>query len=113
MSNIKIFESKKIRSAWNEADQKWYFSVADVVEALTDSNDVKQYIKRMRQRDPELNSNRGTICTLVEMTAVDGKRRQVQCANVEGLLRIIQSKQNFKELPEREARRLNAGKEKS
>lgn len=91
MSAIKIFESKKIRSAWNEADRKWYFSVADVVEALTDSNDVKQYIKRMRQRDPELNSNWGTICTLVGMTAADGKRRQVQCANVEGLLRIIQS----------------------
>ncbi len=91
MSNIKIFESKKIRSAWNEAEQKWYFSVADVVEALTDSNDVKQYIKRMRQRDPELNSNWGTICTLVAMTAADGKRRQVQCANVEGLLRLIQS----------------------
>ena len=91
MSNIKLFESKKIRSAWNETDQEWYFSVADVMEALTDSNDVKQYIKRMRQRDPELNSYWGTICTLVAMTAADGKRRQVQCANVEGLLRIIQS----------------------
>lgn len=91
MSNIKLFESKKIRAAWHEAEQKWYFSVADVVEALTDSRDVKQYIKRMRQRDPELNSYWGTICTLVEMTAADGKRRQVQCANVEGLLRIIQS----------------------
>lgn len=57
MNNIKIFESKKNRSAWNATDQKWYFSVADVVEALTESSDVKQYIKRMRQRDPELNSN--------------------------------------------------------
>jgi hypothetical protein len=91
MSNIKLFESKKIRSAWNEAEQKWYFSVADVVEALTDSTDVKQYIKRMRQRDPELNANWGTICTPVEMTAADGKRRKIQAANVEGLLRIIQS----------------------
>ena len=54
MSNIKIFESKKNRSAWNETEQKWYFSVADVVEALTYNNDVKQYLKRMRQRDPEL-----------------------------------------------------------
>jgi len=76
MSNSKIFESKKIRSAWNETDQKWYFSVADVVEALTDSNDVKQYIKRMRQRDPELNSYWGTICTLVEMTAADGGKKE-------------------------------------
>lgn len=54
MSNLKIFESKTIRSAWNETEQKWYFSVADVVEALTDSNDFKQYVKRMRQRDPEM-----------------------------------------------------------
>ena len=91
MSNIKIFESKKNRSAWNETEQKWYFSVADVVEALTYNNDVKQYLKRMRQRDPELNANWGTICTLVEITAADGKRRLVQCANVEGLLRLIQS----------------------
>jgi hypothetical protein len=91
MSNIKLFESKKIRSAWNETDQKWYFSVADVVEALTDTVNARDYIKKMRKRDPALNSNWGTICPLVEMTAADGKRRPVQCANVEGLLRIIQS----------------------
>jgi len=79
MSNIKLFESKNTRATWHEADQKWYFSAADVVEALTDSSDVKQYIKRMRQRDPELNSNWGTICTLVEMTAADEwKKRGVK-----------------------------------
>jgi prophage antirepressor-like protein len=91
MANIKLFEEKKIRSVWNEADQKMYFSVADVVEALTDSTDIKQYVKRLRQRDPQLHSNWGTICTPLEMTAADGKRRKIQCANTEGLLRIIQS----------------------
>ncbi|MDZ7343044.1 MAG: Bro-N domain-containing protein [candidate division KSB1 bacterium] len=91
MSNIKLFESKKIRAAWHETEQKWYFSVADVVEALTDRSDIKQYIKRMRQRDLQLNSYWGTICTPLEMTAADGKRRKVMCANAEGLLRIIQS----------------------
>lgn len=91
MSNIKLFESKKIRSVWNEEEQKWYFSVADVVEALTDSTDVRQYVKRLRQRDIQLNTNWGTICTLVEMVAADGKKRKIQAANVEGLLRIIQS----------------------
>jgi hypothetical protein len=91
MSNIKLFESKKIRSTWNEEEQKWYFSVADVVEALTDSTDIKQYIKKMRQRDEQLNSNWGTICTPLEMIASDGKNRKIQSANVEGLLRIIQS----------------------
>ena len=91
MSNIKLFESKKIRSVWSEEGQKWYFSVADVVEALTDSTDVKQYIKRLRHRDEPLISNWGTICTPLEMIAADGKKRKIQAANVEGLLRIIQS----------------------
>jgi hypothetical protein len=63
MPNIKLFEQKKIRYVWNEADQKMYFSIADVVEALTDSTDIKQYVKRLRQRDPQLHSNWGTICT--------------------------------------------------
>ena len=88
---IKLFEAKQIRSVWNEADQKWYFSVADVVEALTDSANVKDYIKKMRKRDPELETNWGTICPPLELLAHDGKRRKTQCANTEGLLRIIQS----------------------
>lgn len=91
MSNIKIFQDKKIRSVWNDEEEQWYFSIVDVVEALTDSNDPKQYIKRMRSRDEVLNSNWGTICTPLEMTALDGKRRKVQTANVKGLFRIIQS----------------------
>ncbi|MDI9311490.1 MAG: BRO family protein [Limnohabitans sp.] len=91
MSNIKLFESKQVRSEWNEKEQKWYFSVQDVVEILTDSSDVKQYIKKMLSRDEQLKSNWGTICTLVEMEAADGKRRKVQAADTKGLLRIIQS----------------------
>ena len=91
MSNIKLFESKQIRSVWNEDEQKWYFSVQDVMEILTDSSDVKQYIKRMLSRDDLLKSNWGTICTLVEMKAADGKQRKVQASNTQGLLRIIQS----------------------
>lgn len=91
MSNIKLFESKQIRSVWNETEQKWYFSVQDVVEVLTESADVKQYIKRMLSRDEQLKSNWGTICTLVEMTAADGKKRKIQAADTKGLLRIIQS----------------------
>ncbi|MEJ7626840.1 MAG: Bro-N domain-containing protein [Ferruginibacter sp.] len=91
MSNIKLFESKQVRSVWNESAQKWYFSVQDVIEVLTDSTDVKQYIKRLLSRDEQLKSNWGTICTLVEMEAADGKRRKVQAATAQGLLRIIQS----------------------
>lgn len=91
MSNIKLFQDKKIRSAWDEKEEQWYFSVVDVVEALTDSSDPKQYIKKMRMRDESLNFNWGTFCTPVEMMALDGKIRKVQAANVKGLFRIIQS----------------------
>ena len=62
MSNIKLFESKQIRSVWNEEDKKWYFAVVDVVEILTDSVNPKDYIKKMRRRDEQLNANWGTIC---------------------------------------------------
>jgi DNA-damage-inducible protein D len=91
MSKMKLFEQKQIRSAWNETEQKWYFSVQDVIEVLTDSNDVKQYLKRMISRDAVLKSNWGTICTPVEMVAADGKKRKIQAADTKGLLRIIQS----------------------
>ena len=91
MNNIKLFESKKIRYIWNEKDHKWYFSIQDVVEVPTDSADAKQYKKRMLSRDELLKSNWGTICTLVEMEAGDGKIRKVQASDTKGLLRIIQS----------------------
>lgn len=91
MSNIKLFESKHIRSVWNETEQKWYFSVQDTISILTDTVDAKDYIKKMKKRDPKLNSNWGTICPLVEMEASDGKKRKIQAADTKGLLRIIQS----------------------
>ncbi len=91
MSSIKWFDSKQIRSVWNDADNRWYFSVADVVEALTGSANVKDYVKKMRKRDPELNANWGTTCPPLALMAPDGKLRKTQCANTESLLRIIQS----------------------
>ncbi len=90
-NNIQLFENKRIRTAWDEDAQEWFLSVSDVVEVLTGSADVKQYIKKMRSRDPELNSRWGTICTLTEMTAADGKKYRTTTARVEGILRIIQS----------------------
>ena len=88
---IRLFEDKKIRTAWNEEQEEWYFSVQDVVAVLAESSDPKQYIKKMRARDPELSANWGTICTPVQMPAADGKMRKIQAADTEGLLRIIQS----------------------
>jgi len=58
---------------------------------LTESNDVRQYIKKMKKRDEVLNLNRGTICTPLVMKAKDGKNRKVLCSNTQKILRIIQS----------------------
>ena len=88
---ITLFEDTKVRIVWDDEQEKYYFSVADIVQILTDSVDVKQYIKRMRSRDAELDSKWGTICTPVEMVAPDGKRRKTQAADLEGIFRIIQS----------------------
>ncbi|MDO5577599.1 MAG: Bro-N domain-containing protein, partial [Fibrobacter sp.] len=88
---IKLFEEKEIRSIWDDKKGEWYFSVYDVVRILSDSSDVKQYIKKMRSRDDELSLNWGTICTPVAMKALDGKIRKIQASNTEGILRIIQS----------------------
>ena len=91
MGNIKLFENKQVRTTWSEAEEKWYFSIQDVVEILTDSSDVKQYVKRMLSRDEQLKLNWGTICTPLEMMAADGKKRKIQAADLKGIFRIIQS----------------------
>jgi len=90
MANIKLFESKQIRTVWNETDLKWYFVVEDVVLVLTDSKDPKQYIKRMRQRDEELAKGWVQIVPTLWVKTAGGKQR-MSCANAKGLLRIIQS----------------------
>jgi len=90
MSNIKLFESKQVRSHWSEAEEKWYFVVEDVVSILTDSKDAKQYIKRMRQRDEELAKGWVQIVPTLAIDTPGGKQR-MSCADVKGIFRIIQS----------------------
>ena len=91
MSNIKLFQDRKIRSVWDETEQQWYFSVVDVVAALTDSVNPTDYLKKMRKRDASLAAYLGTNCPQVEMMTESGKRRKVLAANIKGLFRIIQS----------------------
>ena len=91
MTNIKLFQDKRIRSAWNEEEEQWYFSVVDVVEALTDSVNPTDYLKKIRKRDEALGSFLGTNCPQVEMLTETGKKRKTLAANVKGLFRIIQS----------------------
>jgi hypothetical protein len=88
---IQLFEGKKVRIVWDAEQEKYYFSVTDIVQVLTDSVNPRDYIKKMLRRDPELKSKWGTICPPVVMLAPDGKRRKTQAADLEGIFRIIQS----------------------
>ena len=88
---IQLFEGKKVRIVWEEEQEKYYFAVADIVQVLTDSVDVKQYIKRLRARDSELDSVWGTICTPHQFVSTDGKKHAVNCSDLQGIFRIIQS----------------------
>ena len=90
MSNIKLFESKHIRSVWNEAEQKWYFIVSDVIQVLTDTSNPSDYIKKMRKRDGELAKGWGQFVPPLLVETLGGKQK-MGCANAKGLLRIIQS----------------------
>ena len=90
MSNIKLFESKLIRTVWNEADKKWYFVVADVIQVLTDTPNPSDYIKKMRKRDAELSKGWGQFVTPLSVDTIGGKQK-LNCASAKALLRIIQS----------------------
>jgi len=72
-NKMQLFQNQQVRSHWDKDQEKWFFSVQDIVQILSESKDVKQYIKRIRSRNAELNSNWGTICTPLEMIAADGK----------------------------------------
>ena len=91
MNNIKLFQDKKIRSVWNEEEEQWYFSVVDVVEALTDSANPTDYLKKMRKRDPEIGMYLGTNCPQVPMTTESGKNRRTLAGNIKDIFRLIQS----------------------
>ena len=89
--SVKLFESKKIRSHWDESEEKWYFSVVDIVEALTDSPRPRKYWNalktKLQSEGNELSHNLGQL----KMQAEDGKMRETDVADTETLLRIIQS----------------------
>ena len=88
---IQIFEDKKIRTAWNEETEEWYFSIVDVVSVLTDSKDPTAYWRKLKQRLKAEGNETVTNCHGLKMTATDGKKRLTDVADTEQLLRIIQS----------------------
>ena len=92
MSNIKLFESKKVRSEWNEKEEKWYFSIIDVIEILTESPRPRKYWNALKKKlfsegFDELSQNLGQL----KMEATDGKRYLTDVADAQTLLRIIQA----------------------
>ncbi len=91
MSNIKLFESKQIRSVWNEGEQKWYFSVVDVVGILADSPDPRNYWKVLKHRLAKEGNQSVTNCNQLKMQSTDGKFYNTDVADAKQLLRLIQS----------------------
>lgn len=89
-NELKVFENNNIRSVYNEEQEKWYFSVEDIVRILTDSVNPKDYIKKLRKRDTELSEGWGQIVTPLKMETSGGVQK-INCADVEGIFRIIQS----------------------
>lgn len=90
-SKIKLFESNRIRSQWDDEAQTWWFSVVDVIGALTESTNPTDYLKKLRKRDALLGSYLGTNCPQVAMQTESGKLRKTLAASTEQLLRIVQS----------------------
>jgi hypothetical protein len=91
MSNIKLFHDQQIRSHWDAEQEEWFFSVVDVVAALTDSANPTDYLKKLRKRDGQLGGYIGTNCPQVAMQSATGKSRKTLAATTQQLLRIIQS----------------------
>ena len=91
MSSIKVFENKKIRTQWNEQEEDWYFSVVDVVDALTDSTNATVYWRKLKQRLKAEGNETVTNCHALKMTAKDGKSRLTDVVSTKDLLRLVQS----------------------
>ena len=90
-NKIQVYDNQPIRTAWDEENEEWYFSIVDVVKALTESKDANAYWRKLKQRLIEDGNETVTNCHGLKMKATDGKRRMTDIANTEQLLRIIQS----------------------
>lgn len=89
-NEIKLFDQKQVRTLWDEEQEKWYFSVVDVVSVLTDSVNPSDYIKKMRKRDPMLSEGWGQIVTPLVVETAGGKQKS-NFSTTEGIFRLIQS----------------------
>jgi len=92
-NKIQIFEDKKIRTAWNESEEEWYFSIVDVISVLTDSNEPRRYWSDLKRKLKAEGANQlyENIVQLKMQSPKDGKNYKTDVANTEQLLRLIQS----------------------
>ena len=90
-NQIQIFEEKKVRTVWDDAEEKWYFSIVDAVAVLTDSVDPTAYWRKLKQRLKAEGNETVTSCHGLKMKAPDGKMRMTDVADTEQLFRLIQS----------------------
>lgn len=90
-STIQIFENKNVRTAWDEEQEKWYFSIVDVVEVLTDSPNPRKYWSVLKNRLKKEGSELTTNCSQLKMQSADGKFYKTDVADTEQLFRLIQS----------------------
>ncbi len=88
---IAVFEARQIRRHYDEKTEVWYFSLVDIVTALTDSTNATDYLKKLRKRDTELNTYLGTNCPQVSMLTDTGKNRKTLAGNAEHIFRLIQA----------------------
>ena len=91
MNNVKLFESKQIRSAWDDAAQRWVFAIVDVIAVLTESPNPPVYWRVLKKRLLAEGNETVTSCNALKLTAADGKQRLTDVADTEQLLRLIQS----------------------
>ena len=90
-NEIKNFEGNRIRSIWNEEKEEWYFSIIDILGILTESENPRKYWSVLKVRLKKEGNELATICSQLKMKASDGKMRQTDVANMQGIFRIIQS----------------------
>ena len=88
---VQLFEERKVRTVWDSEQEKWYFSIVDVVGILTESTDGRKYWNKLKQRLKEEGNETVTNCHQLKLKATDGKMRMTDVANTEQLFRLIQS----------------------
>ena len=98
--SLQIFEDRKIRTVWDSEQEKWYFSIVDTVEILTESKDATAYWRKLKQRLKAEGNETVTNCHAFKMRAIDGKMRLTDVADTEQLFRLIQSRTHRKKKPQ-------------